>query len=280
AHAFVPVNCAAIPEALLESELFGHVAGAFTDARSDRKGLFLEAHGSTILLDEIADIPVSVQTKLLRVLQEKEIQPLGQNKTIKVDVRVVASTNQDLEAKIQTGEFREDLFYRLNVVTIVMPNLEEMKDDIPLLIHHFLSQFRHRYDRKDLKVPSEVLQELYRRKWQGNVRELQNSIKRLVLLATEGTVALSDLEELLRPKSAGPVSEPGAGSFQMLFAHPYNEAKAAIIKQFTIEYLSSLLARHNGNVTVAAGECGIERQALPRLMRRYGIVSADFKKNQ
>lgn len=271
----ITVNCPALPENILESELFGYSQGAFSGAVQEKKGLFLEAHGSTILLDEIADIPVSVQTKLLRVLQEKEIQPLGQNKTIKVDVRVVASTNQDLEAKIHAGEFREDLFYRLNVVTIVMPSLEEMKEDIPLLVHHFLSQFKRRYDRKDLMVPSEVLQQLSRRKWQGNVRELQNSIKRLVLLATEGTVALTDLAQ---QESPGPLSELETESFRSLFATPYNEAKAEIIKRFSVDYLTNLLAHHNGNVTVAAGECGLERQALQRIMRRYGIFSADFKK--
>lgn len=273
----ITVNCPALPENILESELFGYSKGAFTGATQEKKGLFLEADGSTILLDEIADIPVSVQTKLLRVLQEKEIQPLGQNRTIKVDVRVVASTNQDLEAKIQAGEFREDLFYRLNVVTLVMPNLAEIKEDIPLLIHHFLAEFKERYDRNDLKVPPEVLQKLYQRKWQGNVRELKNSIKRLVLLATNGAVELSDLAELLEQEPGDTAAASPAGSFSDLLTKPYNDGKAEIIKRFSLEYLRSLLTRHNGNVTGAAGDCGLERQALQRIMRRYGIKSADFK---
>lgn len=274
----ITVNCPALPENVLESELFGYSKGAFTGAMQEKKGLFLEAHGSTILLDEIADIPVAIQTKLLRVLQEKEIQPLGQNKTIKVDVRVLASTNQDLEAKIQQGEFREDLFYRLNVITVTMPNLQEMREDIPLLIHHFLDRYKKQYDRNELVVPPEVLQHLNGRSWNGNIRELQNSIKRIVLLSTGTNVKLSDLSDLLQnpgQEKCGPASR---AIFEDLYAHPYNEAKAAITERFTKGYLHNLLATHNGNVTNAAAACGLERQGLQRIMRRYNILSADFKK--
>lgn len=268
----ITVNCPALPQSVLESELFGYSKGAFTGATQEKRGLFREAHGSTILLDEIADIPVSVQTKLLRVLQEKEFQPLGQNRTIKVDVRVVASTNQDLEAKIRVGEFREDLFYRLNVVTVVMPNLDEMKEDVPLLIHHFLAQFKRQYDRENLVLSPDVLQHLYQRKWPGNVRELQNNIKRIVLLATRGRVDLADIN--------GPddhYKRPETNNFENLFSSQYNEAKAEIITRFSVSYLRNLLTRHGGNVTKAAADCGLERQALQRIMRRYCIVSTDFK---
>jgi DNA-binding NtrC family response regulator len=268
----ITVNCPALPENVLESELFGYSKGAFTGATQDKKGLFLEAHGSTILLDEIADIPVSIQTKLLRVLQEKEIQPLGQNKTIKVDVRVVASTNQDLEAKIRVGEFREDLFYRLNVVTAVMPNLEEMKEDVPLLIHYFLAQFKRQYDHDNLVLSPEVLQHLYRRKWPGNVRELQNNVKRIVLLATRGYVDLADINV---PEESS--RQLPANQFEDLYSAEYNEAKAELVTRFSVSYLHNLLTRHGGNVTKAAADCGLERQALQRIMRRNGIVSTDFK---
>ena len=269
----ITVNCPALPENVLESELFGYSKGAFTGAMQEKKGLFLEAHGSTILLDEIADIPISVQTKLLRVLQEKEIQPLGQNKTIKVDVRVVASTNQDLEAKIRAGEFREDLFYRLNVVTAVMPNLGEMKEDVPLLIHHFLAQFKRQYEREDLCLSSDLLQHLYLKKWPGNVRELQNSVKRIVLLATGERVELADY--------TGPSdnnTQQESSNFESLYTSGYNDAKAKILERFSMSYLRNLLTRHGGNVTNAAADCGLERQALQRIMRRYGIISADYKK--
>jgi len=270
----VIVNCPALPENILESELFGYSKGAFTGALQGKKGLFLEAHRSTILLDEVADIPVSLQTKLLRVLQEKEIQPLGQNETIKVDVRVVASTNQNLEDKIKSGDFREDLFYRLNVVSVAMPNLEEMKEDIPLLIHHFFTQFKRQYQREDLVVPPEVLRHLYRRKWPGNVRELQNTIKRIVLLAAGTSVDLADIGVLEHPPEPRELSN----GLEELYTIPYNDAKAKIIRKFSEGYLKKLLRRYQGNVTNAAAECGLERQALQRIMRRYKILSADFKK--
>jgi DNA-binding NtrC family response regulator len=268
----ITVNCPALPENVLESELFGYSKGAFTGAVQEKKGLFLEADGSTLLLDEIADIPVSVQTKLLRVLQEKEFQPLGQNKTIKVDVRVVASTNQNLEEKIRVGEFREDLFYRLNVVTAMMPSLEEIQEDIPLLIHHFLTQFKRQYDRKNLILSPDLLRHLYQKKWPGNVRELQNTIKRIVLLADGERVDLADIN--IAQESTRQLS---TNQFEDLYSTTYNEAKAEIVTRFSVGYLRNLLIRHEGNVTKAAVDCGLERQALQRIMRRYDIVSTDFK---
>ncbi|MFT5701423.1 MAG: DNA-binding NtrC family response regulator [Desulforhopalus sp.] len=276
----ITVNCPALPENVLESELFGYSKGAFTGAIHDKKGLFLEAHGSTILLDEIADIPVSIQTKLLRVLQEKEIQPLGQNKTIKVDVRVVASTNQDLEAKIKNGEFREDLFYRLNVVTVTMPNLRDMREDITLLIHHFFSKFKIQYKRNNLIIPPKVLQQLYQKSWKGNVRELQNSIKRIVLLTAGNTVEISDVNELLENGDESSSKRSNSPGFEDLYATPYNEAKSEIVKRFSTDYLHNLLSSYNGNVTNAAASCGLERQGLQRIMRRYNIISSNYKKNQ
>jgi DNA-binding NtrC family response regulator len=272
----VVVNCPALPENVLESELFGYAQGAFTGATHSKKGLFLEANGSTILLDEVADIPVSIQTKLLRVLQEKEIHPLGQNRTLKVDVRVVASTNQDLEAKIRAGEFREDLFYRLNVVTVVMPSLEEIAEDIPLLVHHFLSIFKQRYKREDLNLPPEVLNYLYNRKWQGNVRELQNSLKRIVLLSTDSKIDMPELTALLQDGTRQLENRKNA-DYKSVYEMSYNDAKTEIVRQFSSDYLSNLLSVHRGNVTKAATSCGLERQALQRLLRRYGIVSADYK---
>lgn len=278
--AMITVNCPALPENVLESELFGYSKGAFTGASHDKKGLFLEAHGSTILLDEIADIPVSIQTKLLRVLQEKEIQPLGQNKTIKVDVRVVASTNQDLEAKIKAGEFREDLFYRLNVVTVTMPNLRHMREDISLLIHHFFSKFKAQYGRENLIIPPDILQQLYQRTWHGNVRELQNCIKRIVLLTAGSSVENSDLNELLENSDDLPHTSGESIGFEDLYATPYNVAKAEVVKRFSTDYVHNLLTSYNGNVSNSATSCGLERQGLQRIMRRYNIISADYKKKK
>ncbi|MBC8316664.1 MAG: sigma-54-dependent Fis family transcriptional regulator [Desulfobulbaceae bacterium] len=271
----ITVNCPTLPEQILESELFGYSKGAFTGATSDKKGLFEEANHSTILLDEIADIPVSIQTKLLRVLQEKEIQPLGQNKSIKVDVRVVASTNQDLEAKIESGEFREDLYYRLNVINITMPSLSDMSEDIPLLSHHFLALFKKEYNRPDIQFAPDAIDYLYHRHWPGNVRELQNIIKRVVIVAREEVIDAAALKNA-EQKHSGRLN--CSEMQQAIFSLPYNDAKAEATKHFTVAYISNVLNQNNGNVTSAAQKSGMDRQALQRIMRRYNMKSADFRK--
>lgn len=275
----ITVNCPALPEHILESELFGYRKGAFTGADRDRTGLFVEAEGSTLLLDEIADIPVGVQTKLLRVLQEKEIQPLGQNKTYRVDVRVIASTNQDLEAKIRRGEFREDLFYRLNVMTVTLPPLAAIVEDIPLLAEHFLERFSKEYGRENLEFAPEAIQHLMQRSWQGNIRELQNIINRAVLLC-DGNVI--DETDLLEESDLGVLD--AANNTPQFYTLPatigmlsYREAKNALLQQFNASYLAETLRTAEGNVTVAARACGMERQAFQRLLRRYHIESKDFR---
>ncbi len=271
----VIVNCPALPEHILESELFGYKKGAFTGADQDKDGLFLEANGSTILLDEIADIPVSVQTKLLRVLQEKEIQPLGQTATIKVDVRVLASTNQNLEDKIERGEFREDLFYRLNVMTVTMPSLAAISSDIPLLAQHFLELYAREYDRPDVEFQPEALQCLLRRPWKGNIRELQNTINRAVLLCRDNYITPADLIDPEAGESLAPFE--GINNSSCLLTMTYKEAKQEVVENFTRSYLSHVLTDSKGNVSAAARSCGMERQALQRLMRRYGIKSSNFR---
>jgi DNA-binding NtrC family response regulator len=271
----IVVNCPALPEQILESELFGYKKGAFTGADKDKDGLFLEADGSTILLDEIGDIPVSIQTKLLRVLQEKEIQPLGQTQTISVDVRVLASTNQDLEAKIEHGEFREDLFYRLNVMTVTMPSLSLISSDIPLLAQHFLELYSKEYGRPDLEFKPEALQCLLRRPWKGNIRELQNTINRAVLLCHGDRITPADLmTSETREHTHGFEAMNDQGCFLNL---PYKQGKQEVVKYFTRSYLSNILLHTKGNVTAAARNGGMERQALQRLMRRYGIKSDDYR---
>jgi DNA-binding NtrC family response regulator len=272
----ITVNCPALPEHILESELFGYAKGAFTGADRDKDGLFLEAAGSTILLDEIADIPVSLQTKLLRVLQEKEIQPLGQTKTVKVDVRVLASTNQDLEKKMSQGEFREDLFYRLNVMSITMPSLKEIRDDIPLLALHFLRKYTQEYQREGMELSQEALQCLTRRKWKGNIRELQNSINRGVLLTSGNTITSKDL---LSPEELAEASPNSSGIDVPIAVHqlPYKDAKEEVITHFTSSYLTTALTKSSGNVSAAARASGMERQAFQRLLRRFHIQSQDFR---
>ena len=271
----VTVNCPALPEHILESELFGYCKGAFTGADKDKDGFFIEANHSTILLDEIADIPVSIQTKLLRVLQEKEVQPLGQTRALQVDVRVVASTNQDIEAKIARGEFREDLFYRLNVVTVTMPRLEEIRSDIPLLIHHFTQRYCEEYGRPDLEFSEKALQILLRRPWRGNVRELQNVINRAVLLCSGNRIESKDLMLEASPAGTGISLEDYASmSPQHL---DYAKAKEKVLTSFSVSFLRTVLHRAQGNISVAAKACGMERQALQRLLRRYQIPSDEFR---
>ncbi len=268
----ITVNCPALPEHILESELFGYVKGAFTGATTDKMGLFQVANGSTIFLDEIADIPLSIQTKLLRVLQEKEIRPLGSTKTIPVDVRVIASTNQDLEAKISDGSFREDLYYRLNVVTIFVPPLRERGEDIILLARHFLKKYGHQYGREELDFAPETIEFLLEQSWKGNVRELENLIKRAVLLAPGDRITPSDLKDYVNSTFS---SVPDL--FSVYLEKPYNQAKRELVTFFSRRYLENLLLKTGGNVTQAARLAGLERQAFQRLMRQYGLRSKDFR---
>ncbi len=271
----VMINCPAIPEQLLESELFGHKKGAFTGADRDYQGLFAEAEGGTICLDEIGDIPLSVQVKLLRVLQEGEIRPLGANKTIKLDVRVLASTNQDLEKKIEQGLFREDLFYRLNVVTIQPPRLCDIRDDIPLLIEHFakMTCSEQRVSMKTFRP--EFVQEMINRSWPGNVRQLQNMIRRAVVFSQGDEIGLENIKThnedhgLLEVGDNIMADLPGSAS--------YKEAKARVIKNFSCNYMGNLLRRTDGNVTKAAGVSGLSRAAFQKIINRYQISPAQFR---
>ena len=266
----ITVNCPAVPEHILESELFGYVKGAFTGATSDKVGLFQVADGSTIFLDEIGDIPPSIQTKLLRVLQEKELRPLGSTKTIPVDVRVIASTNQDLEAKIKEGLFREDLYYRLNVVTIHVPPLRERREDILPLATYFLEKYSKEYGREGLSFSSEALEYLLKNPWKGNVRELQNAVRRAVILARGEVIYPEDLTE----REGQVLSQDFMADY---FERPYSQAKKELLHSFSRRYVENLLFKTKGNVTQAAKLAGLERQAFQRLMRQVGVRSEDFR---
>jgi DNA-binding NtrC family response regulator len=190
---FVPVNCAAIPENLLESELFGYVRGAFTDARKDRRGLFQEASGGILFLDEIGEIPLTLQAKLLRVLEDKEVRPLGANQSEKVDTRVLSASNQHLEELVRTGRFRQDLFYRLNVIRIELPPLRERREDIPLLVNHFIVKFSNDAKRRVEGIQPDALAALKSHDWPGNIRELEHTIERAILLGKRAEIGLEDL---------------------------------------------------------------------------------------
>ncbi len=272
----VMINCPAIPEHLLESELFGHAKGAFTGAETSHAGLFEEADGGVICLDEIGDIPLSVQTKLLRVLQEGEIRRLGSGKTRKVDVRVVAATNQDLERKIAEGSFRSDLFYRLNVVTIWTPALKEIGEDLPLLANHFLKMACDEQNLTPRRLSGAALDCLARRPWPGNVRELQNVVRRAVLFSGEEVIGPEHFLSLGGPIAAA--SGPGAES-RPEEGPPglYRAAKESVVEQFSRQYFNRLLRTTRGNVSRAAELSGLTRAALQKIIRRYDLRLGDFR---
>jgi two-component system response regulator AtoC len=268
---FVPVNCGALPPDLVESELFGHARGAFTGAATSKTGLFAEAEGGTIFLDEIGDLPLATQVKLNRVLQEREIRRVGENVAIPVDVRVVAATHRDLKAEVQAGRFREDLFYRLNVFPIRLPSLRERTEDVPLLAAHFLEKHARAMRRDIGGFDPDSLRLLASSAWPGNVRELENAVERAVAISSGPTIRVADLPADL----AGPVAFLAPGP--ALAAMPYREVVEQAQDRVSREYLVALLTEFRGNVTRAAARAGLERESLHRLLKRHGLRSDDFK---
>ncbi|MBW1691678.1 MAG: sigma-54-dependent Fis family transcriptional regulator [Deltaproteobacteria bacterium] len=258
---FVKINCAAITETLLESELFGHEKGAFTGAYRRKEGRFRQAHGGTLFLDEVSEMSLAMQVKLLRVLQDREITRVGGEEVIKVDVRIIAATNKDLIKEIGSGRFRDDLYYRLNVVTIAMPPLHERREDIPLLAQHFLEQFSET-NRKQIKgFTPQAMDRLLRHAWPGNVRELMNAVERAVVLAR--AEYLDEDEFPLIPRETGPegeVSLEGAASIEM----PLDEMEKATILR--------MLEHTNGNKSEAARRLGITRRTLHKKLKAYGVM--------
>ncbi len=263
---FVAVNCGGIPENLLESELFGHVKGAFTDAVRSKRGLFEEAQGGTLFLDEIGELPLSLQVKLLRVLQEHEIRPVGDTKTIKVDVRIVAATARDLGELVRKGRFREDLYYRIHVLTIVIPPLRERKEDIRLLVDHFIEKYNKVIEPKKVKgVSPEAMQVLMNYKWPGNVRELENVIERALVLTEHETIQLEDL-----PVNLHSIEMPGQKDGENEFI-PESLSIKKNAKKMESRLISIALAKTNGNKTQAAQLLEISLPALLYKMKEYGI---------
>jgi len=247
---FVPVNCGGIPEGLLESELFGHVKGAFTGATESRAGFFATGDGGTIFLDEISEMSLSMQVKLLRVLQDKQICMVGFDRTRKVDVRILAATNKDLHSLVEKGLFREDLFYRLNVITISIPPLRERGNDIILMAHHFSERFSTESGRSSLRFSDKALQSLRAYNWPGNVRELENVIQRLVVMTDGDLIEVPDLPELCR--------------FSALRGSGFNRTLAEV----EAEYISNVLAEVNGNKSRAAEILGIDRKTLREKLKK------------
>jgi DNA-binding NtrC family response regulator len=269
---FLSVNCPAIPDQLLESELFGHVRGAFTGAERDRRGLFQSANSGVIVLDEIGDIPMSVQTKLLRVLQEREVRPVGSSKSIPVDVRILAATNQDLEARIADKTFREDLYYRLNVLTVRLPPLRERREDIPLLATAFLERTCRETGIGEKAFSAEALAALTGRDWPGNVRELFNFVRRLTVFCRGDVIG----PDAIRAADQGQI-DPSEPEDDETTPTPYLEAKARVVDAFTRRYVERLLGQTRGNISEAARVSGLERVSLQKILRRLGIAAEGFR---
>jgi two-component system response regulator GlrR len=256
---FVAVNCGAIPEALLESELFGHMKGAFTDAHANHKGLFQQADGGTLLLDEIGDMPPALQVKLLRVLQERAVRPLGASQSIEVDVRIISATHRDLDAAMLAGQFREDLYYRLNVVTLTLPPLSARREDIPLLANHFLQKLSTKYGKRLSGFAPEALKALATAAWPGNVRQLFNVVEQVCALSSSPLIPLALVQRALRV----PTVE----------VQTYAEAK----QRFERDYLVGLLKLTDGNVADAARLADRNRTEFYRLLQKHELTPGHFK---
>ncbi|MBT3376098.1 MAG: sigma-54-dependent Fis family transcriptional regulator [Lentisphaerae bacterium] len=260
---FVAINCAALPGTLLESELFGYVKGAFTGANKFKKGLFESATGGTLFLDEVGSIPINMQLTLLRVLQEHEIRPVGATESVNVDVRIIAATNENLENLIKTGQFREDLYYRLSVIPVELPPLRERLGDIPLLVNHFLEQIRSQEDRT-VSISGTALQLLQHSPWPGNVRELENVISRAAALCDDSTIDVEDLPEKMQTAAPQAASAAGVGEG---FADLGSVSLKAFLRSRERDYIQHVLDKCDGNKETAAKELGI---SLATFYRKYG----------
>jgi DNA-binding NtrC family response regulator len=266
---FVAVNCGSLPETLLESALFGHKKGAFTDAISDKIGYFEEADKGTLFLDEITETTPSFQIKLLRVIETGTLRRIGDNKDRKVDVRIIAATNKKIEEEVKAGRFRQDLFYRLNVITIEIPPLRERAEDIIILANSFLKEYSEKYKKPDLRLSKEVMNLLMKYQWTGNIRELRNAMEHAVAMSSGNIILPQDL-----PENIFSSQSEYDKNISYLFSLPYHEAKG----RFEKKYIEELLTKTNGDVTLAAEISGIKRQNLYDKFHKYNINPRNFKK--
>ncbi len=264
------LNCPAIPEQLLESELFGHVKGAFTGAQRDREGFFMAADKGTLILDEIGDISLSIQVKLLKFLQDKEIKPVGSSTSKTSDVRIIALTNQDLEQKIADGSFRHDLFYRLNVLCVKVPPLRERKEDIPLLVRKFILETCQELDMEPINIDPAALSILSRRNWPGNVRELLNYVRRLVVFSS-GKCITASLIHLVEGKSDTQIIPETRG------LPLYRDAKKEVLDLFAKNYLTQLFEQTRGNISRVSRMSGLERASIQKIIKRLNIDISKFR---
>jgi two-component system response regulator HydG len=276
---FLAINCSAIPMDLVESELFGHTRGAFTGAVNARVGLFEAADKGTVFLDEIGDLPLQSQVKLLRTLQEGEVKRVGSNESVSVDARVIAATNADLKAKIADGRFREDLYYRLRVIVIRVPPLRKRRDDIPLLAYHFLRKYARRMNRDVSRIGVEAMRMLREQKWPGNVRELEHAIEHAVVMAKGDAIVPGDLPSYRDPTvstfpedpaavAPAPASDVVFSGLGRLTDLPYSNAKKQALEMFEQAYLEAVLQRAGGNVSEAARQAGLDRSNFRRVLKK------------
>jgi len=271
---FITVNCTAIPENVIESELFGHVKGAFTGAWKDKRGLVEEAHEGALFLDEIGDLSPGLQTKLLRLLQEGEYKPVGSEVTRRADLRFIAATNHDLKADIKENRFREDLFYRLNVIRFYLPPLKERIQDIPVLSTHFLKKYCRLYQKDVLDISPAAMQTLMLHDFPGNIRELENIIERAVILSRTNSLTTNDLG--LDNEQAAFLQDADHDLYDLSF----KEAKDKMIHLFHRNYILAILSQSNGNISRAAQTAGIQRQYLHRLLKETGLDADDFRSKE
>jgi len=281
---FVPVHCAALPEGLLESEMFGHEAGAFTGASRARKGYFELAHRGTLLLDEVGEIPPHLQVKLLRALEDRWIQRVGAEKPIKVDVRIIAATNRDVESEIEKGRFRPDLFYRLAVLTLTIPPLRERPEDIEKLALDYLEHFRQQVGRPEIAIEAAALDVLNQYSWPGNVRELINAIEQAVLLCSENRIMVEDLPRRISTTVIGGAADlllsGKDGAMRLsdeLLGKPLPDARAEVVAAFERDYARRLLEATKGRIGDTAKRAGINQRHLYDLMKRHGLRKEDYK---
>lgn len=279
---FIVFDCSAVAENLIESELFGHVKGSFTGAVNTRKGAFEEANGGTIFLDEIGELSLDLQPKLLRALEQREIKKVGANEALPIDVRVICATNRNLKKEVTEGRFREDLYYRLSVVKIYLPPLRERPDDISFLIERFLAngKFNQQSDGalKVTRVEDDALKMLTRYQWPGNVRELVNILERIVPMVDGSSIAGKDVSYIFQEMERE--DEEATERMSVDMGLPFKEAKQKIVEQFEKDYLSSLLRRNHYNISKTAREAGVDRKHIRNLLKKYGIIGDDIRDDE
>jgi len=278
---FVAVNCGALPESLLESELFGHEKGAFTGASSYRRGVFEMAHGGTLFLDEIGEMPQALQVRLLRVLEDRSFRPLGSEKNVQVDIRIMAASNKDLEEEVDAGDFRKDLFYRLSVMQLHIPPLRDRREDIPELVESYLSYLPSRIGCDVSDITEEAMQALRRYEWPGNVRELINVLERAMLLCEGDEITLEGLPQAVRETvestATGTVEQVVEKEMCRLSDRPWKEFREHVLERLERAYLEDLLRRTAGRVGETARLAGMRPRSLYEKMKRHGLCKEDFK---